>query len=291
MGACTDADISEGGDAGAADSGGADQGSPLDDAGTPPDAADLDASAPDAGDAHPSGDGGPAGDAGPAPLPARELCMEAASFACEARGRCCSDPAVSGVPLEDCLSATVLDCGRLFGDILMEAERPGGGRVAYDPVEARVALDEARAQAATCDVAIADWLTTPGGIFRALRGTVGAGGTCATGYADLPGVFACRRSEELACHATRWLPLQTMCAPFVTEGGRCWFDGECATGHCLVAMLLAGGMCQPQRADGSPCDRWQQCSSKLCVDGSCIARTADSVYCANIFDNPVLAPM
>src|SRR5262249_20780505 len=83
----------------------------------------------------------------------------------------------------------------------------------------------------------------------------------------------CAGGTNLGC------PGRLACAGTVQCQTSCTLDVDCVSG-----TFCNGGLCTPWRANGATCTAHRQCSSHLCLSGSC-------VQCAGFGDCPPNAPV
>jgi hypothetical protein len=119
-----------------------------------------------------------------------------------------------------------------------------------------------------------------------LRGTLDSGRSCSPDGFDkaaaAASLAACKDAATTAC-----LPTSTLiwtCTARGAAGSKCFSDLNCQDGlHCPNPSLVSGEFgtaeCAPRKADGSPCELHNECTSLSCEGGTCLAATVTAAYC------------
>lgn len=204
-------------------------------------------------------------------IPVERFCDELADLSCQGHIDCCP---ISVRTYDECIAQVAADC--------RTGLEPYGTdpRAGYDVDAAARALDAGRDLAARCDPAIVDWFTARDGLQGALTGTVAPGAECVSEAADVsvPALLSCEDLGQV-CRVQGGFPWR--CGPRSELSGPCHLDLDCMPdAYCNgEVVLLSAGQCMPRRATGDACTGDEQCTSQICVDGLCVARTIENTYC------------
>ncbi len=211
----------------------------------------------------------PVPDAGP--VAASDLCNQFTTLLCEAEQACCTNAATRYATVAECFAAQNPGC---LTDLQALATDPQTG---YDPAVARAELDKIAARMATCDVNIGPWFVSQNGLLGVFRGTVASGGDCSPASAsDKAPVLSCQSPSVCRLMA---IPLSGQCGTPRTQGDSCVTELECEAGLRCEPPETFNGECVARLADGAGCSVNGDCTSLICEASSCVARTADRIYC------------
>lgn len=204
------------------------------------------------------------------------VCGRLAVIQCIAERDCCDDP---GRDLATCLQeqTDVCDTELLADRVSLQAA------AGFDEDRAERALGELESLARDCDPDITAYSLSQEGFGSIFAGTVSPGQNCRpTNLNDRAmagaALVACSGDGTHAC-----LPSASMwrCEPRAESGGACFTDNNCLDDlYCdNTPLSLAGGTCVARNADGATCAGFTECLSLACVDGMCVAPSAQSAYC------------
>lgn len=195
------------------------------------------------------------------PIPANQICEAFADAFCRANGRCCMREGEVYETFEACLTDQLSRCSDPdFGFELVDAI--AARRINYNSSAAGLALARLGPMADMCEpVRYGDV------ILESMEGTLTSGESCSADE-ECADTYTCRLDalgENLVCRGDRF------------EGDPCEDDADCAArgGYCDTT-------CQAQLAVDEPCDRDEQCESRICIDGSCAELTGENAYCVVI---------
>ncbi|MBX3271611.1 MAG: hypothetical protein KF729_15200 [Sandaracinaceae bacterium] len=189
-----------------------------------------------------------------APIPIGEVCQAFVDAYCRANGLCCSDDARVYPSFAACVSDQTVRCeDRERGYELTELL--AAGAVSYNQAAAGNQFARLATMGDMCvPIRYGDAIL---GIYRGLR---------ATGD-------ACVRAVECAsanCASGR-------CAPAPLRFDPCTSHDDCAS----AGLRCAPGGCDFRLAEGAACADDDECESRACRAGECVAASPDATYCAS----------
>lgn len=208
---------------------------------------------------------------------AGHVCARLAQIQCAGEAYCCDNP---GRDVAACEAKMVDACTQDgFVDAITLDTRSG-----FDEERAAAALQTFEDMASRCDPMIQQFGADPNGLMAMVRGTVAEGGRCSPGIsgskAQQAGALAsCQDPATTACLPTS--ALSWTCAPRGGAGANCFTDLNCLDGlYCPNPDLkIAMTQCLARKANGSPCQLGNECTSLTCTGGVCADPTAQSAYC------------
>lgn len=255
-----------------------------------PPASTPDASAGDDLPVAPTPDASSVPVASPGPIPGDRICDALAQAVCTGARGCCSTFAASDAALTDCVSKQTAKCQTDVSPLVADS------RAAYDPALGAAAVAQFARLASTCDLSLVDFASVRDGLLSMFAGTVARGAACPPhDVNDSPAIVSCMAGGICHVAGIGGAMLTGTCDAVRGSARPCVVDMECDPQQALRCDfnspvpgnvsskgeqdLGLHGHCVARLADGASCARATECTSLVCQNKHCAARTKDRVYC------------
>lgn len=207
------------------------------------------------------------------------ICSRLATLQCAGEAHCCQSPPMD---FTQCQQALRFSCER-EGLIDQIAADP---RTGFSPQKAEAAFGQLEALAVACDPSVSRWVVSPEGLMAMFEGTLSVGANCRPPLAsrDRAAAYlaACAGPQQNAC-----LPrsaLSWRCTERGGVGSDCLTDLNCQDGlYCpqddYLNPEIGRSVCSARLADGAPCRAANECTSLVCIGGSCVEANSQTAFC------------
>jgi hypothetical protein len=207
------------------------------------------------------------------------ICARLAAIDCAGEAHCCISP---GRSVDTCKQDLVSGCmTSLYLDQI--AMNPIAG---FDATTTASVFAQLEQRASQCDLGVATWAASDGGLRSIMAGTRAPGTSCMPPIANLtdPPTAGAALASCTGAATTECLPMSLLgawtCAPKNAAGGSCVTDANCSDGlYCSNPSKALLGKCTARGAVGATCSDGTQCTSFYCAASKCVPPDAQVAYC------------